>query len=992
MGESPPPASKRMQRIAAQLGKLSLELVEPIISTLPLYKALDLMMVPLGPDAGTGHLSTHGQLSPLVQAFIFSPAWKHIFRNTELATQILLVWEGLNRIFKLCHGNGYSNIVKQTNPAFFPWARVQSTWRILDQGADQISDGHWLLTKLKAALWLMAVPGKQTAIFSNLPSSAAFMLLPPEYGALPNSPMIDAHLPEGKFSFAGNSVVRSPQRSHQVFADQSSLPPVELSIATSRPHEFQTTGWDLSQLLKYIGDLEEAWKKLKTRWALELQSLEALYKRYPTMLKAALRPQVSHNPMNEDHIPRTFQQAIRKLEGLGLQGNGQWRFLFQFSHHYLVPYNWCLRLFMIVMGEKSPEIPPEFALDLERALQGISHVQKYGGGDNLEYPRARCAQDDVRHMEFEIHVNRTTLLPTSQAELQWLTSFLTVVRWMESEYSDLAEELRRPVAQIRRVGKGKGQKRFTLEPSDYKYLAESLPAREVAAYLKKDAEQSNRPMTTNQARYPSLLAFSMPDFSTPKAQEIANHLTPQEDMSKDIQQIVYNSTIEKIKRHFRRPLSPPPKDSELLVHEVLDKNEQSVGASSGSTEWAEAVEAYADAVQKKPASPSHRCYICRHTVIHERDLHPVFTAMCKPCGDFNSAGSAMSLPGKLNLKGKTAFVTGGRINLGFHTALRLLRCGARVIVSSRYPQDAFLRYRDQPDSAEWLEDRLRILGADFRTAHDAFELAKLVKDTLSTCAVTSRHATPTLDIMINNAAQTLTDGDKKEETAVSREIDLAVSLPQHPALPAVASYTPRVGGGASATNFIENQSRGSLPSTIISPSTIQLAPEKSSWVQGLTEIPYADVVTAQAVNAFVPLILIRELLPLMSRRQDRQPGQIINVSSREGIFEDKRNHSAKQGKHVHTNMSKAALNMITETEASSSWKNHHVAMNTVDPGYMSAAPEMEHVFGGVRPLGWEDGAGRVLWPVAMAYGEDRTAIWGRFLKHYGAGSVTPGLG
>lgn len=201
MAEMPPPTPRRMQRIASQLGKLSLELVEPIISTLPLHKALDLMMAPLGPDAAPGLLITHRQLSPLVQAFISSPAWKHIFRDTELATQILLVWEGLNRIFKLCHGNGYSKIIKETNPAFFPWAKVQSTWKILGHGADQISDGDWLLAKLEDALWVMAVPGEQTAIFSNRPSNAAFMILPPEYGALPNSPTIDALPPQGKFPF-----------------------------------------------------------------------------------------------------------------------------------------------------------------------------------------------------------------------------------------------------------------------------------------------------------------------------------------------------------------------------------------------------------------------------------------------------------------------------------------------------------------------------------------------------------------------------------------------------------------------------------------------------------------------------------------------------------------------------------------------------------------------------------------------------------------------
>ncbi len=107
----------------------------------------------------------------------------------------------------------------------------------------------------------------------------------------------------------------------------------------------------------------------------------------------------------------------------------------------------------------------------------------------------------------------------------------------------------------------------------------------------------------------------------------------------------------------------------------------------------------------------------------------------------------------------------------------------------------------------------------------------------------------------------------------------------------------------------------------------------SSWVQSLPEIPYADVISAHSVNAFVPLILVRELLPIMS---DDNPG----------------------GKHVHPNMSKAALKMITETEAAEAWRSARVAMNTVDPGYMSAAPEFHAMTGGVMPIGWEDRAGR----------------------------------
>jgi hypothetical protein len=81
-------------------------------------------------------------------------------------------------------------------------------------------------------------------------------------------------------------------------------------------------------------------------------------------------------------------------------------------------------------------------------------------------------------------------------------------------------------------------------------------------------------------------------------------------------------------------------------------------------------------------------------------------------------------PSNLDRHSKTAIATGGRVNLGFHTALRLLCCGTRVIVSTRYPRDALERYRNEHDAAQWIS-RLRIMGADFKTAN-VFALVKAV--------------------------------------------------------------------------------------------------------------------------------------------------------------------------------------------------------------------------------------------------------------------------
>lgn len=405
-----------------------------------------------------------------------------------------------------------------------------------------------------------------------------------------------------------------------------------------------------------------------------------------------------------------------------------------------------------------------------------------------------------------------------------------------------------------------------------------------------------------------------------------------------------------------------------------------------------------------PVLPCKRlCYICRRPMSVP---HPIQPSMCTTCGAFNLASSQLSSPSKLTLPSSfIALVTGARINLGYHTTLRLLRCGARVVATTRYPRDALMRYATENDYSVW-KDRLKILGADFRRAADVFSLVQSTRRCLRDWVGTER-----LHLLVNNAAQTLTDSVRKEEQAIAREAELMGIAYESDGL-VQDYYIPRVRGGGPlvALGDVEGE-RG-----LIAGSTTDLLNAKtdatmishgsegrSSWVQSLAEIPYEDVISAHSVNTFVPLIMCREFLPLMGEKQNNtrdnensrntlQPeAYIINVSSREGIFEDSKRSIGKAGKHVHTNMSKAALNMITETEAASAWQSRRVSMNTVDPGYMSAAPEYEGSFDGQRPIGWEDGAGRVLWPVAVGLLEGK-AIWGRFLKHYGAVDVDTGAG
>ncbi|QSZ37678.1 hypothetical protein DSL72_008777 [Monilinia vaccinii-corymbosi] len=569
------------------------------------------------------------------------------------------------------------------------------------------------------------------------------------------------------------------------------------------------------------------------------------------------------------------------------------------------------------------------------------------------------------------------------------------------------------------------------EESCQNYI-KSQPPFVIARQLRQDQE------ICQTQGLPSTLALYLPHVKPPLGEQIAKELYPKNAPARysySVGAAMYTGVIQGVQAYLHQ-MSPQPRHGSLPdAIEVVAENPPSMEdiettlrvlefcikspskiCVGGKSRLKDVIQALNQRLRRPLSDPTEnkcgvtkgrkprKCYICQYLIASP---HPQFPALCKPCGSFNLASSDLSRPDALNLEGKTALVTGGRINLGFHTALRLLRCGAHVIVSSRYPRDAAARYLAESDSGRW-EQRLRVIGADFRAANDVFHLVAGIKQILRGWGAENKWK---LDILINNAAQTWTDSVKQERRAIELEDQLQLEGGNYDGLLLDTNYSPRVRGGVQSLNLLAFDTEQKRLSEIFpketgvvgraedttSISTTEQEP-KTSWVQNLYEIPYEDVISAHSVNTFVPLILIRELLPLMGTPHPCAPtnshpskplAQIINVSAREGIFEATPANRYKNGYHVHTNLTKAALNMLTETEAAAAWRDRRVAMNSVDPGYLSAPSEVianrkrNGVWEGC-PIGWEDGAARVLWSVAV--GESgKGAVWGRFLKDFGRG-------
>ncbi|HSA58622.1 MAG TPA: SDR family oxidoreductase [bacterium] len=390
--------------------------------------------------------------------------------------------------------------------------------------------------------------------------------------------------------------------------------------------------------------------------------------------------------------------------------------------------------------------------------------------------------------------------------------------------------------------------------------------------------------------------------------------------------------------------------------------------------------------------PDH-CYVCKEEF---SQIHFFYDSMCPQCARFNYAKRNQTA----RLDGRVAVITGARLKIGYQAALMMLRAGARVIVTTRFPQDAAVRYTRETDFDAW-KDRLQIYGLDLRHSPSVEIFTRHLDRSLDR-----------LDILINNAAQTvrrppgfyahlmateglphrdlperarpLLEDHERCKAALSAapgtmwlsewhagKIDPAPGLTASAALSQIP-YTCD-DGIVAAEHFPEGRLDADLQQVDLR--------HRNSWRMTLAEVPTAEMLEVHLVNAVAPFILCAKLKPLMLRDRTNQK-HIVNVSAMEGKF----NRHTKTDKHPHTNMAKAALNMMTLTSARD-YAQSGIYMNAVDTGWVtdedpaaiSARKEEEHDF--QPPLDIVDGAARVCDPFfsGLLTGEHS---WGNFLKDY----------
>jgi len=399
------------------------------------------------------------------------------------------------------------------------------------------------------------------------------------------------------------------------------------------------------------------------------------------------------------------------------------------------------------------------------------------------------------------------------------------------------------------------------------------------------------------------------------------------------------------------------------------------------------------------------CHICG---VNFKELDPFYDQLCQSCASFNH----MKRSSSVDMTGRVCLLTGARVKIGYCVALKLLRMNATVIITTRFPHDAAERYSKEPDFLTF-KGRLHIYGLDFRDITAVHYFCAHIRSKFTR-----------LDALINNAAQTVRRPPQYYEHLIPNErtrvpdsvLDVISVTDVYKLENGSFDFTTQKTIAAGLTESMSTSTDLITKDLIPAPTSALLSQTKlipsdstsshafppglydrddqqvdirtqNSWTMNLTEISTVEMIECHAINTFAPWVIISELTPLLrsttsppsstAPSPSQFPRFIVNVSAMEGQF-----YRRKTSQHPHTNMAKAALNMLTRTSASGLMEEG-IYMSAVDTGWITDEKPVGEwdKREAPPPLDEIDAAMRILDPVILGV-SGVEMVWGVFMKNY----------
>lgn len=346
------------------------------------------------------------------------------------------------------------------------------------------------------------------------------------------------------------------------------------------------------------------------------------------------------------------------------------------------------------------------------------------------------------------------------------------------------------------------------------------------------------------------------------------------------------------------------------------------------------------------------CYACNSKY---KLAHSFYSRLCPDCSQISYENRYK----KVDLTDRNVILTGGRVKIGYATALKFLRANANLTLTTRFPAIALSQLQKEEDYNQW-KDNLKVYGLDLRNLR---AVKAFIKD------YRSEHKC--LDILVNNAAQTIKYTDDYYLPILQNEQNLLKGFENHPLLSVNKTEvtSKKVLAGNREMEVELNRFGNPVDER-----------DKNSWNSTLEEISMTELLEVNLINQISPYLLIKELTPLMKKSSFKYKF-IVNVTSSEGQF----SYNNKTIFHPHTNMTKAALNMLTRTSGRE-YEKHNILMTAVDVGWVSTGAKevlrkKQFEAGYIPPLDSVDGASRIMHPIIEAV-ENHNLIVGKLLKNY----------